>query len=191
MIDSYEAQQLISKHRADSLVIGTMTTNFEWPQISDKPELDLPLSGSMGKASSLGLGLALAVPDRKVIVLDADGSLLMNLGSLVTIANMSPHNLIHYVFINEVYRTTGGQPIPLARKLDFAGLARAAGYNHVHEFSFIDELENSIENIMEQTGPIFICLEVPPATKRPPYPLTLTRNVINQFKDTLQQQMRS
>ena len=117
MIDSLEAQKIISQHRGDAVIVATMTANFEWSQVSTNPDLDLMLSGAMGKASSLGLGVALARPDKKVIVLDADGSLLMNLGSLVTIANMSPANLIHFVFENSVYRTTGGQLIPGAGKI--------------------------------------------------------------------------
>ena len=66
----------------------------------------------MGKASSIGLGIALARPDKKVLVIDGDGSLLMNLGSLVTVANMSPKNLVHFVYQNGTYGVSGGQPIP-------------------------------------------------------------------------------
>ncbi len=128
MIDSFEAQRVISQHRNNAIVVTTMTTMFEWPQVSTNQDLDLPISEVMGKASSLGLGLALAQPNKRVIVLDGDGSLLMNLGSLVTIANMAPPNLIHFVFENSVYRITGGQPIPNAGKFSFMGLAREAGY---------------------------------------------------------------
>ena len=125
MIDGLEAQNVISRYRGDAVVVTTMSTNFEWPQVSTNPDLDLMFSGAMGKASSVGLGVALARPDKKVIVLDGDGSLLMNLGSLVTIANMAPPNPVHFVFENEVYRTTGGQLIPGAVKSSFTGLAAA------------------------------------------------------------------
>jgi thiamine pyrophosphate-dependent acetolactate synthase large subunit-like protein len=107
-----EAQRVISGHRNGAVVIATYTTNREWPRVSTNPSLDLLFSGGMGKASSLGLGLALARPDLKIVVLDGDGGLLTNLGSMVTIAHMAPPNLIHFVFENGVYRTTGGQPIP-------------------------------------------------------------------------------
>ncbi len=81
--------------------------------------------GSMGLASSIGLGLALARPDLRVIVLDGDGSLLMNLGSLATIGLLRPPNLIVVVMDNEEYATTGGQPTPTAHGADLEAAARA------------------------------------------------------------------
>ncbi len=181
MIESFEAQKVISKHRGNAIVVAVMTTNREWPQVSTNPDLDLPLNGAMGKASSLGLGLALAQPARKVIVLDGDGGILMNLGSLVTIANMAPPNLIHFVFENGTYRSTGGQPIPNAGKLSFLGLAREAGYGKVHEFEDLVSLENSIETLLNQIGPTFVCLKITPANERPPFPLVRTIDRVPRF----------
>jgi len=162
-----------------------MSTNFEWPQVSTNPDLDLMFSGTMGKASSVGLGIALAQPDRKVIVLDGDGSLLMNLGSLVTIANMAPPNLIHFVFENGVYRTTGGQPIPHAGNISFTGLAAAARYASVHEFEDLESLEGNMKSIMNQVGPTFICLKIVPSSERSPFPLTTFLSIIPRFKAAL------
>ena len=160
MIDSFEAQRVISRYRGKAVVVATMSANFEWPQVSTEPGLDLMFSGAMGKASSVGLGLALARPDKKIVVLDGDGSLLMNLGSLVTIANMAPPNLVHFVFENDVYRTTGGQPIPRAGKISFTALATAAGYANVHEFDDLKSLESDVETVMDQVGPTFVCLKL-------------------------------
>jgi len=162
-----------------------MTANFEWPQLSTNPGLDLMFSGAMGKASSVGLGLALAQPDKKIIVLDGDGSLLMNLGSLVTIANMAPPNLIHFVFENEVYRTSGGQPIPCIGKINFIGFAKAAGYANVHKFEDVGSLESNLETVMNEVGPTFVCLKVASANGRPPFPLTRTSSVISRFRAAL------
>ncbi len=81
--------------------------------------------GSMGVASSIGLGIALAQPQTHVVVLDGDGSLLMNLGSLATIGMLQPPNLTIVVMDNEMYATTGGQPTPTARGADLAAAARA------------------------------------------------------------------
>ena len=81
--------------------------------------------GSMGVASSIGLGLALAHPDRRVFVIDGDGSLLMNLGSLATIGLLQPANLVLVVIDNEAYATTGGQATPTAHGADLAAAARA------------------------------------------------------------------
>ncbi|MFC1977432.1 thiamine pyrophosphate-dependent enzyme [Chloroflexota bacterium] len=181
MMDSFEAQKVISRHRNNAIVVTTMTAQREWPQVSTNPDLDMPLNGAMGKASSVGLGLALAQPNRKVIVLDGDGSLLMNLGSLVTIANMAPPNLIHFVFENGLYRTTGGQPIPNIGKFSFTRLIREAGYANTHEFEELEDLENNMGTILNQVGPTSVCLKVPPITERPPFPLIRTPDVILQF----------
>ena len=83
--------------------------------------------GFMGGASSLGLGLALARPERRVIVFDGDGSLLMQLGSLATIAGARPRNLLHLLFKNGVYHTSGSQEIPGGLTVDFVTMARGAG----------------------------------------------------------------
>ena len=126
MMQNIDALRVISKYRGNGVIVATMTANYEWGQVTDNPGLDLMFSGAMGKASSVGLGLALAMPQRKVIVLDGDGSLLMNLGSLVTIANIAPANLIHFVFENTIYRTTGGQPVPMAGKISLTKMAEGA-----------------------------------------------------------------
>jgi len=191
MMENLEALEVISRHRGENIVIATMTCNREWSPISTNPDFDLPVGGSMGKASSMGLGLALARPDKKVLVLDGDGALLMNLGSLVTIANMAPPNLIHFVFENTVYRTTGGQPIPNVGRFSFAALARDAGYANVHEFDNTEDLERNIDNIINAQGPTFVRLDITPATERPPTPHTRTIDVLPRFRAALQRSARS
>lgn len=144
-------------------MVTTMGAGFVWPKVSTNLGLDLMLSDAMGKISSVGLGLALALPDRRVIVLDGDGSLLMNLGTLVTIAHMAPPNLIHFVLGNDTYLTSGGQPIPNAGRTDFGGLARAAGYAHAHGFEEADSLGRELGAITARPGPTFVYLRVGPA----------------------------
>ena len=115
----------------------------------------------MGLDSSHGLGLALGRPDRRVIVLQGDGSLLMNLGSLVTIAAAAPRNLVHLVCQNGTYEANGGHPLPGAN-LKFADMARAAGYAHVHEFSELRNFEQQAAEVLRQDGPVFATLHVAP-----------------------------
>ena len=170
MMDSIEALKIISQHRGDAIVVATMTAAYEWLHVSTNPGLDQLITGAMGQTSSLSLGLALARPDKKIIVLDADGSLLMNLGSLVTIANMAPPNLIHFVCENGIYRISGGQPIPNVGKVSFATLARGAGYANTYEFADLKSLENKIETVINQVGPTLICLKLLPVTERSPFP---------------------
>ena len=84
MISSLDAVRAISRERGDAVVVSTMTPNRYWESVSENRDLDLPIFGAMGKASSVALGIALAQPDKKIIILDSDGGLLMNLGSLIT-----------------------------------------------------------------------------------------------------------
>ncbi|MFN8534723.1 MAG: thiamine pyrophosphate-dependent enzyme [Dehalococcoidia bacterium] len=109
MFPSIEAIRAIAAARTDQVVVTTMTSIFEWDAVVGDDRRHLPLIGCMSKASSVALGVALARPDVEVLCLDGDGSLLMNLGSLATIAQAAPKNLVHFVFENRVYNITGGQ----------------------------------------------------------------------------------
>lgn len=134
----------IAKLRGDALVVAVYSTAFEWIGISPHP-LNYLSVGAMGQASPSALGFAISLPDRKVIVLDGDGSLLMNLGSLVTIAGVATTNLTHFVVQNGCYEANGAHPIPGQDKVYFAGFARAAGYRSGSEFSDLDKLRTEMQ----------------------------------------------
>src|SRR5207244_3483171 len=119
------------------------------------------------KASSFGLGIALARPDLRVWVLDSDGALLMNLGSLVTIARAKPPNLLHFLYDNEAYDTTGGQPTPGAGMVDFTALALAAGYPEARAFDRLEDLERELPAMVARVGPALIQLKVASIGRRP------------------------
>ena len=170
-IKNVDAVRIMDEHRGNGVIVATMNANnvnFGLPSVTEHEQLDLPLSGCMGKASSVGLGLALAQPDRKVIVLDGDGSLLMNLGTIVTISNKAPENFYHFVFDNGVYAVTGGQPIPGAERASFEGMAREAGYAATYEIEDTEELSTRIDSILQQRGPVLICLKVTPEIENTP-----------------------
>src|SRR4029077_2419048 len=135
---------------------------FEWLDARRSP-LNYTAHGAMGLGSSHGLGLALGRPDRRVIVLDGDGSLLMNLGTLVTSASVAPKNFFHFVCENGTYEANGAHPIPGRGKVSFAGLARSAGYHSVHEFADLKIFEQQVGAILAEQGPVFITLKVEPA----------------------------
>ncbi len=97
------------------------------------------LQHAMGLASSMGLGIALARPELKIVVFDGDGSLLMNLGGLTTLARYRPANLVHVVFDNESLLSVGGFPTATATGSDLAGLARAAGIPRVAAAATLEE----------------------------------------------------
>jgi sulfopyruvate decarboxylase subunit beta len=102
------------------------------------------LQHAMGLASSTGLGLALCMPDQKVIVLDGDGSLLMNLGSLSTMARYRPRNLVHIVFDNESLLSVGGFPTATGTGTDLEGVARAAGIPKVATVRSLDSFKTVV-----------------------------------------------
>ena len=158
MMKRDQALRVLARHYPDGIVVPVYQTAFDWMGIRPHP-LNFLCTGAMGQASSHGLGLALGAPNEKVVVLDGDGSLLMNLNSLVTIANLAPHNLIHIVINNGVYEVNGNFPIPGNKILSFEGLAREAGYAKVFGFSELEAFESKIEEILQAQGPVFICLE--------------------------------
>ena len=152
--------------RDDDLVVAVYQTNFDWIALNPRP-LNYVAVGAMGQASSHGLGLALANPNRRVFVFDGDGSLLMNLGALVTIAGAGVPNLFHFVFVNGTYEVNGSHPLPGAEDVDFAGLARAAGYKDSQGYGNLDEFRTALPTMLKRTGPLMAALEIVPGA---PYP---------------------
>ncbi len=106
------------------------------------------LEHSMGLASSLGLGVALSLPYEQVIVLDGDGSLLMNLGTLSTMANHKPRNLLHIVFDNASFLSVGGYPTATASGTDLAGIARASGIPFVIQANTLAEFKDAVKKAL-------------------------------------------
>lgn len=106
------------------------------------------LEHAMGLASSMGLGIALAMPDHKVVVVDGDGSLLMNLGTLSTMARYRPPNLLHLVFDNESLLSVGGFPTATAIGTDLAGIARASGIPQVLEANTLESLQTAVDKAL-------------------------------------------
>ena len=105
-----ECFRVLAAHLRDEIVIAVYSSAFDWLELAPRA-LNYFSFGAMGIASSHGLGLALGRPQQRVIVLDGDGSLLMNLGSLVTIAAAAPRNLVHFVCQNGTYEANGGHPV--------------------------------------------------------------------------------
>jgi len=171
MINNTEAVKVLDRNRNGAVIVPTMNANnvrFGLPSVTTNEKLDFPLSGAMGKASSVGLGLALAQPKRKVMVLDGDGSLLMNLGTMVTLANKAPENLYHFLFDNGVYAVTGGQPVPGAERTDWEGMAKAAGYAATFSFDNLEDLATGIGEVMASRGPVFVRLAITPQVENTP-----------------------
>lgn len=160
-------QALRAERRDDDVVVSAMGAAREWMRLGTHPLDWIFVPSSMGQATALGLGLALACPDRRVIVLNGDGGMLMNLGSLVTISSRAPANLIVLLFDNGAYEVTGAQPTPSAAtgrvrgdRLDFAALGRASGFDSVFRFSTLDQWGAGLPHVLTAPGPTFAVLEV-------------------------------
>lgn len=148
--------------RTDWIVVTTMGSAREWPKLSSSP-LDFHyLPSSMGQAPALGLGLALARPNRHVLILNGDGCMLMNLGSLVTIASSGATSLTLVVLDNGIYEVTGGQPTAAAKETRFAELARAAGWPSTAEFDELTHWQTGAVGALALPGPRCISLAVAP-----------------------------
>jgi thiamine pyrophosphate-dependent acetolactate synthase large subunit-like protein len=150
---------LVAKLTNQVVVANLGQATLDLQTIGDR-ELNCYTFGSMGQCSSMGLGIALARPDVKVVCLDGDGSLLMNLGVLCTLANQAPSNLSVVVWDNEVHQTTGGQPTATAFRTSLAGIARGAGIEKVIEPSNEEDLSRAFDRMLDEDGPFFIPVKV-------------------------------
>ena len=122
----------------------------------------------MGQATSAALGVALSLPNEKIVMFDAEGALLMNLGILATISGKQPPNFYHFLLDNECYATTGGQPVPNAKNINYAGMAKEAGYIAAYQFDDLESFSRQIEEILSQEGPVFIAIKVVPQVENEP-----------------------
>jgi thiamine pyrophosphate-dependent acetolactate synthase large subunit-like protein len=115
--------------------------------------------GSMGASAGIGLGLAMAQPGKTVVVFDGDGNVLMSLGTLATIGALKPKNLIHVVFDNEVYGTTGNQPT-YSRVVGLDKMAKAAGYRNVERVREREDIVYEFKTMLGEEGPNFLLVKV-------------------------------
>jgi sulfopyruvate decarboxylase subunit beta len=140
------ALKVLKQHVNNEIVVAVYQTLFDWMAINPR-DLNYVATGAMGQASSHGLGLG-------------DGSILMNLGSLVTIANAEPKNFHHFIFENGVYEVNGSHPIPGHKKVDFGTMAKAAGYRFVTVFADIETFESEVVEFLKQPGPAMAVMKI-------------------------------
>ena len=115
---------------------------------------------TLGSGSSAGLGMAMALPHRKVAVLDGDGAVIMNVNGLITVGRVRPKNLIHIVFDNKIYESSGSIPTASAYNLSIADFGRAAGIPSVREVNKLDDFKAAVKNAFDSDGPHFIVASV-------------------------------
>ena len=149
---------VIGKLGRDLVVAANGWISRETCAARDRAE-NFYMLGSMGLASAIGLGLALTQPERRVVVFDGDGNLLMAMGTLAMVAERRPANFLHIVFDNEVYGSTGGQR-SLSAQVSLDTVAQAAGYAHVSRVSEAEELDAAVNDLLGKAGPSFLLIKV-------------------------------
>jgi thiamine pyrophosphate-dependent acetolactate synthase large subunit-like protein len=152
--------RLIAKLKHEEAVIGGIgNTNFDLWAAGHRPQ-NFYMLGSMGLAFPIALGVALAQPDRRVFALEGDGSLLMQLGALSTIAMLKPKNLVMIVMDNGIYQITGAQPTPAASVADIVGIAAASGLANSAWAADEEDFERLVDEAMSASGPSLIAVRI-------------------------------
>ena len=170
MIPSREVARAINYHRQDALVVSTSAALREWHHVSERRDLDVDLTDCMDRAPAVGLGLSLAQPDRRILVLDCDATLRTDLAGLATIGEVAPQNLVHFVLEDADHTSTDGLPIMGLDRIDFEGMARSAGYAHACRYDTLEEFLIGMEEIMVRPGPVLVAVRVVPDPDLPPFP---------------------
>jgi thiamine pyrophosphate-dependent acetolactate synthase large subunit-like protein len=157
-----DAIDVLARQRGDAVAVCAlgMAANEWWA--ATKSEDSFYMHGAMGFAASFALGLALSLPKVPVWLINADGSLCMNLGCLLTEASQAAKNLKHFVVANGVYQTVGALPLVNGGRTDYAAIARAAGISRARTIGTLDELEQLLPGIAAEDGPSFTVLRVEP-----------------------------
>jgi sulfopyruvate decarboxylase subunit beta len=170
MLNRLQATRYIVQQLTDEPIIASLgNSKFDLFTAQDRPQ-NFYMWNSMGMASSMGLGLAMARPHQKVIILDGDGALLMNLSSLTTAAARAPQNLIHVIWDNRQFELTGGQPTHTAFGTDLAQLALGAGFAKVATVETQAAFEQAFRHALQESGPWILVARIDNAraTGRPP-----------------------
>jgi thiamine pyrophosphate-dependent acetolactate synthase large subunit-like protein len=157
----------LARLRGEAVVVTTMGAVRPWARLSEHALDFASADSAMGHAADFALGIALAQPARKVICLNGDGSMLMSLGTLVTIVASGAANLVLFVLQNDRYEVTGNQPVPGAGRVDYSAMARAAGFPRAHTFANSLAYEAALPSILDGTGPVCVTVKVDPGTETP------------------------
>jgi thiamine pyrophosphate-dependent acetolactate synthase large subunit-like protein len=175
MMTLHDALEIVAAHRGQRIVVAAMSSGGVWPSLSDTPLDFIYIPSAMGQGPSLAQGLALAQPQRGAIMLNGDGCMLMNLGSLVTLAH-HPANVYLLIIDNGLYEVTGGQPTAGAGHADFAGLGHAAGIQRVYTFDTTEAWRAGAAEALTGSGPVVVWLKVEgrlgQKTPKAPRPMT-------------------
>ncbi len=167
MLTTGEVLAPLARLRTDEVVVTTMSVVRPWGRLPSHALDFASADSAMGHAADLALGIAIARPDRRVLCLNGDGSMLMTLGTLVTAAAAEATNLVLFVIDNGTYEITGNQSVPGRGGVDYAALARAAGFPEAFFYDDAGAYEAALPGIMTTSGPVLVSLRVEPGGEGP------------------------
>jgi sulfopyruvate decarboxylase subunit beta len=157
----------LARLRGDAVVVTCMGVTRPWGNYSQNPLDFASADSAMGHTADLALGIALACPERKVVCLNGDGSMLMTLGTLVTAVQAAARNLVLFVIQNDTYEITGNLPIPGAGRINFAELARGAGFERIYSFDHAGSYLATLPEVLSGAGPVLATVRVRPGSEGP------------------------
>ncbi len=168
MLNKYTCLEKLAARRKDEIIITNMGIAKPWENLSDGPFDFASVDSGMGHAADLAHGLAIAQPDRRVITLNGDGSMLMCLGTLVTVAQRPVDNYALVIIENGTYEITGNQFVPGAGKINYETIARGAGIEAVYTVTEDSDFDHKLDLLFEGKGPLVFVWKVDQANEPVP-----------------------
>ncbi len=178
-----EAVDLIAREIGDQPIISANGFMSRDLYETNEKESNFYMIGSMGLASSIGLGVALKNPKKKIHVFDGDGNILMNLGSLVTIGSLKPKNLVHFLFDNKSHESTGGQPTN-SSEIKLEKIAHVAKFK-IFKISTKNQIKKIIPKIKKESGPILVLVKIDKGKEKSIRVEITPPNIKNRFMKSL------
>ncbi len=185
MLDKYSCLQKLAAARTDEVVVTTMSVAMPWAAHSDGPLDFAHVESAMGHAADFALGLALAQPERRVLCINGDGSTLMSLGVLVTLAQHPAKNLTLIITENGTYEVTGSQPVPGAGFIDYQTLCRGAGLERVYTIDNDEDFTAKLDQHFNEEGPVVFIWKIARADEPVPKPAKPIRERAHRLRNAL------
>ena len=187
MLNKYTCLEKLHAVRTDEIVVSMMSNAMPWAALSDGPLDFASVDTSMGHGADFALGVAMAQPHRRVIALNGDGSMLMCLGTLVTMAQYRAENFTLIILENGTYEVTGSQPVPGAGTVDYAAIARGAGIENVWSLTNDSEFDAALQQHVSGVDPQVFVWKIEPTDEGIPRPTLPIKERTERLRTALQQ----
>jgi len=168
MLNKYTCLEKLAARRKDEVIITCMSTAKPWEKLSNTEFDFASVDSAMGHAADLALGIAIAQPQKRVITLNGDGSMLMCLGTFVTVAQRPCSNYAMVIFENGTYEVTGNQIVPGSMIVNYEAVAKASGIEKAYTVDSVADFETRLSQVFEEPGPVVFIWKVQPGNELVP-----------------------